>query len=66
MLSIVSAVGNTLFLGFWTAESIPGFKQGHYMAVYGGLGVALALITFVLCFSFTYVFPTRDIYSFSN
>jgi hypothetical protein len=31
-------VGNALFLGFWTAESIPGFKQGHYMAVYGSLG----------------------------
>ncbi|KAG2004754.1 ATP-binding cassette transporter [Coprinopsis cinerea AmutBmut pab1-1] len=52
-LSQAANVGNTLFLGFWTAESIPGFKQGHYMAVYGGLGVALALITFVLCFSFT-------------
>jgi hypothetical protein len=31
-------VGNNLFLGFWTAKSIPGFRQGDYMAVYAGLG----------------------------
>lgn len=31
-------VGNNLFLGFWTARSIPGFRQGDYMAVYAVLG----------------------------
>jgi hypothetical protein len=31
-------VGNNLFLGFWTAYNIPGFKQGDYMAVYAALG----------------------------
>ena len=33
-----SAVGNNLFLGFWTSQSIHGFKQGDYMAVYASLG----------------------------
>ncbi|KAF9002584.1 multidrug resistance-associated ABC transporter [Cyathus striatus] len=31
-------VATTLFLGFWTAGSIHGFKQGDYMAVYSALG----------------------------
>jgi hypothetical protein len=31
-------VGNTLFLGFWTSNSIPGFRQVDYMAVYAGFG----------------------------
>jgi ATP-binding cassette subfamily C (CFTR/MRP) protein 1 len=31
-------VGNNLFLGFWTANSISGFRQGDYMAVYAALG----------------------------
>ena len=31
-------VSNNLFLGFWTAESIHGFRQGDYMAVYASLG----------------------------
>ncbi|TFK36263.1 multidrug resistance-associated ABC transporter [Crucibulum laeve] len=45
-------VGNNLFLGFWTDKSIPGFEQGQYMAVYAGLGVAQALFSFILSFSF--------------
>ncbi|KAJ4474268.1 multidrug resistance-associated ABC transporter [Lentinula aciculospora] len=45
-------VGNNLFLGFWTAESIPGFGQAQYMAVYAALGFAQALFTFLLSFSF--------------
>lgn len=32
------AVGNNLFLGFWTGGTIDGFSQGQYMAVYAGLG----------------------------
>lgn len=31
-------VGNNLFLGFWTARSIDGFRHGDYMAVYAALG----------------------------
>ena len=49
------AVSNTLFLGFWTAQSIPGFSQGHYMGVYAALGAAQAIFTFIMAFSFTYV-----------
>ncbi|KAH6909905.1 ATP-dependent bile acid permease [Coprinopsis sp. MPI-PUGE-AT-0042] len=52
-LNQAASVGNTLFLGFWTAGSVPGFKQGHYMAVYAGLGGAQAIFTFVLAFCFT-------------
>ncbi|KAI3614178.1 abc transporter [Moniliophthora roreri] len=32
-------VGNNLFLGYWTATSIPGFSQAQYMGVYAGLGL---------------------------
>ncbi|KAH9476201.1 ABC-type transporter cicA [Psilocybe cubensis] len=45
-------VGNNLFLGFWTANSIHGFKQGDYMAVYAALGMAQAVFQFILSFSF--------------
>lgn len=45
-LSQGAQVGNNLFLGFWTAESIHGFKQGDYMAVYAALAVAQAILTF--------------------
>jgi ATP-binding cassette subfamily C (CFTR/MRP) protein 1 len=38
MSDISYLVGDNLFLGFWTARSIPGFKQGDYMAVYVALG----------------------------
>ena len=31
-------VANNLFLGFWTANSIPGFRQADYTAVYASLG----------------------------
>ncbi|KAF8066646.1 multidrug resistance-associated ABC transporter [Lyophyllum atratum] len=46
-------VGNNLFLGFWTAGTIHGFRQGDYMAVYAGLGVAQAIFSFVLSFAFS-------------
>ncbi|PPQ81812.1 hypothetical protein CVT25_013648 [Psilocybe cyanescens] len=45
-------VGNNLFLGFWTANSIHGFRQGDYMAVYAALGMAQAIFQFILSFSF--------------
>lgn len=49
------AVGNALFLGFWTAESVPGFSRGDYMAVYASFGVAQALFSFMTTFSFASV-----------
>lgn len=37
-----SYVGNSLFLGYWSASSINGFSQGDYMAIYAGeLGTGL-------------------------
>lgn len=41
-----SQVGNVLFLGFWSASTIPGFDKGHYMGIYAALGVSLGLFTF--------------------
>lgn len=46
ILTQVASVFNSLFLGFWTGSTIPGFSTGEYMAVYASLGVALALFTF--------------------
>ncbi|RDB25946.1 Multidrug resistance-associated protein 1 [Hypsizygus marmoreus] len=50
-----ATVGNNLFLGFWTAQSIKGFSQGEYMAVYAGFGAAQAVISFILSFAFAYM-----------
>lgn len=41
-----SSVLNTLFLGFWSGQSISGFRQGHYMALYAAFGAASALCAF--------------------
>lgn len=48
----IYVVGNNLFLGFWTSSTIHGFHQGDYMAVYAALGVASAIFSFFLSFSF--------------
>lgn len=45
-------VANNLFLGFWTANSIPSFRQADYMAVYASLGVAQAVFTFLVSAAF--------------
>lgn len=50
-----TTVGNNLFLGFWTANSLKGFRQGDYMAVYAALGVAQAIFSFLTSFAFAYV-----------
>ncbi|PPR03716.1 hypothetical protein CVT24_007391 [Panaeolus cyanescens] len=47
-------VGNSLFLGFWTAGSVPGFRQGDYMAVYAALGAAQAVLVFAVTMAFTF------------
>ncbi|KZS90158.1 multidrug resistance-associated ABC transporter [Sistotremastrum niveocremeum HHB9708] len=52
-LAQAAQVGNNLFLGFWTAESIPGFTQSEYMGVYAALGVAQALFSFASSFAFS-------------
>jgi ATP-binding cassette subfamily C (CFTR/MRP) protein 1 len=44
-LAQAATVGNSLFLSFWSADEIPGFQQGDYMALYAALGVASALFT---------------------
>ncbi|KAH8086808.1 multidrug resistance-associated ABC transporter [Filobasidium floriforme] len=41
-----SSVLNTLFLGFWSGQSISGFRQGDYMALYAAFGAASALCAF--------------------
>ncbi|KIM43746.1 hypothetical protein M413DRAFT_443652 [Hebeloma cylindrosporum] len=45
-------VATTLFLGFWSGNTISHFSAGEYMAAYAGLGVALALSTFTLTYAF--------------
>jgi hypothetical protein len=50
-------VGNNLFLGFWTAESIHGLTQGEYMAIYASLGFAQALFSYLSSFTFRSVLP---------
>ncbi|KZT33501.1 multidrug resistance-associated ABC transporter [Sistotremastrum suecicum HHB10207 ss-3] len=52
-LSQAAQVGNNLLLGFWTAESIPGFTQGEYMGVYAALGFAQGLFSFISSFAFS-------------
>ncbi|KAF8500114.1 multidrug resistance-associated ABC transporter [Gautieria morchelliformis] len=52
-LTQTAQVGNNLFLSFWTSNSIPGFQQGQYMAVYAALGVSQALLSFASSFAFS-------------
>lgn len=47
-------VANNLFLGFWTSQSIGGFSQGDYMGTYAGLGVGIAVFSFMLSFFMRY------------
>lgn len=45
------SVAHTLSLNFWTTRSIPGFRQGHYMSLYGGLGGAVAVFAFISAYA---------------
>lgn len=54
VLSIVGAVlgecgviALSFVLGFWATSSIPDFSRGDYMALYAGLGVAVAIFAFI-------------------
>jgi hypothetical protein len=55
LISLVAAecsqVGNVLFLGFWSASTIPGFDDGHYMGIYAGLAASLGIFTFIGAYS---------------
>ncbi|CED82131.1 multidrug resistance-associated abc transporter [Phaffia rhodozyma] len=42
----VATVGNNIFLGFWSAQSIGGFSEGDYMAVYASFGLASGILMF--------------------
>ncbi|KAJ7753347.1 multidrug resistance-associated ABC transporter [Mycena maculata] len=50
-----AAVGNNVFLGLWTENSIPNFTQGQYMGVYAALGIAQATLAFVMSFAFSLI-----------
>lgn len=45
------AIALTLILGFWATSSIAGFGQSQHMGLYAGLGVAVAVLSFVGTYS---------------
>ncbi|KAK0521189.1 hypothetical protein OC834_006756 [Tilletia horrida] len=47
----VAQIGNNLLLRYWSEGSIPGWKQGQYMGLYAGFGVAQAVFVFMGSFS---------------
>ncbi|EJD40251.1 cadmium ion transporter [Auricularia subglabra TFB-10046 SS5] len=53
VLTITQAaqVANTLFLGFWTSRSIHGLRNGHYMAIYVGVGIVQAILQTIASFT---------------
>jgi ATP-binding cassette subfamily C (CFTR/MRP) protein 1 len=53
ILSQMANVGNSLFLSFWTDQSL-GFTQSGYMGAYAGLGAATAVTSFAVSYAFRY------------
>lgn len=51
LLAQCSQIGSTLFLGFWSRSSIPGFQTSEYIGAYAGLGAGGAAFTFVASYS---------------
>jgi ATP-binding cassette subfamily C (CFTR/MRP) protein 1 len=47
----IIAVANNLFLSFWTGDTL-GLTQGQYMAIYGALGAAVAIFSFLVSYAF--------------
>jgi ATP-binding cassette subfamily C (CFTR/MRP) protein 1 len=45
------SIALTLILSFWATLSLPGFSQSHYMGLYAGLGVAMAIFAFVSAYT---------------
>ncbi|WVR08170.1 hypothetical protein IAU60_005216 [Kwoniella sp. DSM 27419] len=52
VLTQVSSLGNSLFLGYWSGSSIPDFGQGAYMSIYAAFGVAQAIFGFLTVLGF--------------
>jgi ATP-binding cassette subfamily C (CFTR/MRP) protein 1 len=42
-----SSIAWTFILGFWAASAIPGFQRTQYMGLYAGLGLAVAILSFI-------------------
>nr|XP_031864006.1 uncharacterized protein CI109_000650 [Kwoniella shandongensis]KAA5531078.1 hypothetical protein CI109_000650 [Kwoniella shandongensis] len=45
LLTQVSSVLNSLFLGYWSEEKFKGLSQGAYMGIYAGLGMLMAFFS---------------------
>ncbi|WVQ83250.1 hypothetical protein IAT38_005389 [Cryptococcus sp. DSM 104549] len=45
VLSQGATVFNTLFLGYWSENKFPELSMGGYIGIYGGLGAAMALLS---------------------
>ncbi|EJU01830.1 hypothetical protein DACRYDRAFT_52395 [Dacryopinax primogenitus] len=60
-----ASVGNNLFLGFWTSDSISDFSQSGYMGMYAGLGGAQAFFAFLsaLFLSLTAIEASRNLHA---
>ncbi|KAK0453030.1 multidrug resistance-associated ABC transporter [Armillaria borealis] len=66
VLNQCSRVGNTVFLGFWTADGIHRFTQGQYMVVYAGIGVSQAIFTFLVAAGITMATLIASLSSFKT
>jgi ATP-binding cassette subfamily C (CFTR/MRP) protein 1 len=44
-LTQIASIGTSVVLGFWSGGDIESWGQREYMAVYAGLGMAMALFT---------------------
>ncbi|KAF8884414.1 multidrug resistance-associated ABC transporter [Gymnopilus junonius] len=66
LLLLVQAnnVATTLFLGFWTENTIRGFKIGDYIGVYAGLGAAGAVLSYLQTYAFVFIglFASLNLY----
>ncbi|KAJ6465868.1 multidrug resistance-associated ABC transporter [Mycena sanguinolenta] len=65
-LAQAAQVGNNLFLGFWTGNTIHGLRQGEYMAIYAALGVAQAFFSFLTSFAFALASLTASLTLFKT
>jgi ATP-binding cassette subfamily C (CFTR/MRP) protein 1 len=45
-------VATSMFLGFWTGNTLPGFTQGGYMGVYAALGTNFSFLIYLLTNAF--------------
>ncbi|KAJ7290727.1 multidrug resistance-associated ABC transporter [Mycena rebaudengoi] len=50
-----SSVMTSIFLGWWTSQTIKDFTQGQYMGVYAGISGATAVFSFLLSLCFTII-----------